>query len=379
MAAARRRALNAKVSRSRETAVDILDPREPAHEPELAHWLAVQRAYAFRPEQLPAGLRQEATGGLPSLGVPTLPVAERARILRVLAQAGVRLVPIASPRYPARLRRLTDPPPLLAIRGSVACLGMRAVAIVGARAASAYGLRMAQGLASDLARAGLLVLSGLARGIDARVHEAALEAGGLTTAFQACGPERVYPASHRRLADRIAASGSVVSELPVGTPPRAPYFPLRNRLISALSEAVVVVEARIRSGSLVTARHAADQGVDVFAVPGPVGPATSEGPHQLLRDGAGLAASSADVLRALGLEEAPLRAPAAAEPQDPRQRRVLVALREAPAATDALAVRLDLSPAAVGALLVGLEIDGHVQRDRDGSWAPTSPAATQKL
>lgn len=359
--------------------MDILDPREPAHEPELAHWLAVQRAYALRPEQLPGALREGSAGALASFGVPGLPAAEHARIRRVLVQTGVRLVPIASPRYPARLRRLPDPPPLLAVRGSVACLGMRAVAIVGARAASAYGLRMAKALATDLARAGLLVLSGLARGIDAGAHEAALDAGGLTAAFQACGPERVYPAAHRRLADRIAASGSVVSELPVGTPPRAPYFPLRNRLISALSEAVIVVEARIRSGTLVTARHAADQGVDVFAVPGPVGPATSEGPHQLLRDGAGLAASSADVLQALGLDEPPMHPAAAPEPPDPRQRRVLTALREAPAGADALAVRLELSPAAVGALLAALEIEGHVQRDRDGSWAPTSPAAHQKL
>jgi len=360
--------------------VEILDPREPAHEAELATWLAVQRAYALRPEHLPASLRAGAGEALSSAGVPSLASAERVRIRRVLVRAGVRLVPIASPRYPARLRRLPDPPPLLAVRGSVACLGMRAVAIVGARAATAYGRRMAQELAADLARAGLLVLSGLARGIDACAHEAALDAGGVTAAFQACGPEQVYPASHRGLAQRIAASGSVVSELPVGTPPRAPYFPLRNRLISALSEAVIVVEARIRSGTLVTARHAADQGVDVLAVPGPVGPATSEGPHQLLRDGAGLAASSADVLRALGMDEpAPSAACVGAEPTDPRERRVLAALREDPALADALAARLELTPAALGALLAALEIGGHVVRDRDGAWAPTSPGAGQKL
>ena len=142
-------------------------------------------------------------------------------------------------------------------------------------------------------------------GVDAAAHQGALEAGGLTVAFQACGPDRVYPAVHRRLADRITRAGAVVSELPPGTPPRAGHFPLRNRLISASCLVVVVVEARLRSGSLLTARHAADQGVDVYAVPGPITAPTSQGPNRLIQEGATPLLTAADILEPL-LQTLPL-------------------------------------------------------------------------
>ena len=194
-------------------------------------------------------------------------------------------------------------------RAPLAALAAPCVAIVGPRAPTAYGRVVARALARALASAGLVVVSGLARGVDAEAHEGALDAGGRTIAFQACGPERVYPAEHRRLAARIAASGAVVSELPPGTPPRAPHFPLRNRLISGLSLAVVVVEAREQSGTLVTARHAAEQGVDVLAVPGPIDAPTSRGTNRLLRDGAKPLLDVRDVLDAIGIRVQP---PAAA-------------------------------------------------------------------
>ncbi len=225
--------------------------------------------------------------------------ASSRRGARKLARIRARLLPFSSDAYPERLRRLVDAPPLLVVRGDPSVLRAPAVAIVGARAATHYGRTVARDLAATLARAGLVVVSGLAVGVDAAAHEGALEAGGLTVAFQACGPDRVYPAVHRRLADRIARAGAVVSELPPGTPPRSPHFPLRNRLISASSLAVVVVEARRRSGSLITARHAADQGVDVFAVPGPITAPTSQGPNRLIQDGAIPLLTPTDILEPL--------------------------------------------------------------------------------
>jgi len=351
--------------------VDVLDPRDgaAASRARLLGWLAVQRAFALAPQQIPEALREaplEAWLRLP--GVRAFSPREGAHVLGTLARHGVRALPLVSPAYPERLRRLSDAPALLLVRGTAALLGVRAVAIVGSRAATAYGLATARRLAFDLARAGLAVVSGLARGIDAAAHEGALEAGGATLAFQACGPERVYPAAHRRLAERIAAQGALVTEFPVGTPPLGAYFPLRNRLISALAEALVVVEGRERSGSLVTARLAGDQGVQVLAVPGPVDSPTSAGPHALIRDGARLVRDVRDVLGELGIEapEAPGPAPAP-QGRDPLVRAILAALRREPLARDALAARLARSPSELAAPLLELELAGRLREDRDGS------------
>jgi DNA processing protein len=244
---------------------------------------------------------------------------------------------------------------------------------VGARAATRYGLETAKRLATEFARAGLAVISGLARGIDAAAHEGALAAGGATLGFGACGPERVYPAEHQALAGRVIQRGALVTEFPVGTPPRAPYFPLRNRLISGLSEAVVVVEARIRSGSLTTARHAANQGVDVWAVPGELGRAGSQGPLLLLREGAGLVTEARDVLDALGLAStAPGSGGASlpgSPPKDPLMRRVWEQLLTEPRSHDELAVGLDLAAGPLASALTALELDGRVAKDRDGRWS----------
>jgi DNA processing protein len=352
--------------------LDVLDARDrdPGARARLLGWLAVQRAFALAPQAIPAALREvEALAPWLRLpGVAPVPAGEGERLLATLARLGVCAVPIASPLYPARLRRLPDAPALLLVRGTAALLCVRAVAIVGARAATAYGLATARRLAFDLARAGLAVVSGLARGIDAAAHEGALEAGGATLAFQACGPDRVYPPAHRRLAERIAAQGAVLTEFPPGTPPLAAYFPLRNRLIGALPEAVVVVEGRERSGSLVTARLAADQGVDVLAVPGPVDSPISAGPHALVRDGAQLVRDFRDVLEALGIDAPAAPPPARAPlPGDPLLRAILRVLRREPLTRDALAQRLARPPAALAAPLLELELAGRLREDRDGS------------
>ena len=349
----------------------VLDPRseDPADREALAAWLAIQRRYAFQPQEVAARLARDGDPHelCARVGVRPLGAREAERACRSLAARGVVLVPIRSGLYPARLRRLVDAPLVLAVRGLPALLVGRAVAIVGARAATVQGKATAARLAGELARAGVVVVSGLARGIDRAAHEGALEAGGFSIAFQACGPDQVYPAAHRALADRLAARGAVVSELPPGTPPRAPNFPLRNRLISALAEAVVVVEARVRSGSLVTARHAANQGVEVMAVPGAITSPASAGPHQLLRDGATLVESGTDVLAALGLEGAPAEGPAPAHGRSGGlHARIASALAAEPLRRDELETRLEAPRGAFAAALLELELDGTLAVDRDG-------------
>jgi DNA processing protein len=240
------------------------------------------------------------------------------------------------------------------------------VGIVGARAATVYGKHVAHRLAGELAEQGIIIVSGLARGVDAAAHLGALDAGGRTIAVQACGIDRIYPAEHRGLAERIAANGAVITELPLRTSPRAPHFPLRNRLISGLSVAIVVVEARERSGSLITANHAANQGRDVFAIPGPINAPTSRGTNLLLRDGAYVALGADEILRELGMEE---RAPAPRPPQAPATglaREILVALADEPASRDELSRRLGREPAQLALELVELELAGCVKGDRDG-------------
>lgn len=347
--------------------MDVLDAREGACHARLVAWLALQRHFAWKPQALPAGARSSAALTAPWAVAPVEPLgrAEAERTLALLARLGVAGVPIASPAYPERLRRLTDAPALLLVRGMPALLLVRGVAIVGARAPTEPGRATARRLASDLARAGLAIVSGLARGIDAAAHEGALEAGGATLAFQACGPERVYPAAHRRLAERIAAQGAVVTEFPPGTPPLPAYFPLRNRLISALAEAVIVVEARERSGSLVTARCAANQGVDVWAVPGPLDAPTSLGTNRLIQQGAGLLIEAADVLSDLDIVATPLRG-ASAEPGSALARKLLAALRQRALARDNLPLALGRPPSELAAALLELELAGLVQEDRDG-------------
>jgi DNA processing protein len=229
----------------------------------------------------------------------------RAAADQALDQAGrrgIQPVSILDPTYPQALTTIPDAPSVVWIRGNgeFSALAGRLVAIVGSRGASPYGLEVAERLGYDLAQAGVVVVSGLARGCDGAAHRGALAARGFTIAVLGSGPDVPYPPEHRDLYEQIVSTGAVLSELPPGTPPLPWHFPRRNRLISGLSRAVVVIEASNRSGSLITAGCAAEQGRDVMAVPGTVFGTRHTGSHALLRDGARLVQSAADILDELG-------------------------------------------------------------------------------
>ena len=337
---------------------------------EASDWLALQIAGALRAQETTALLREgagprEALARLQGATRPGDGALRRAEA--ALSRLGATLLPFGASGYPAKLANLEDAPPVLALRGEVDALGATAVGMVGSRAASAYGLHVARRVAGELAEAGVVVVSGLAFGVDAAAHEGALEAGGRSVAVQACGIDRVYPAAHRDLAARIAASGAVVTEFPIGMAPRPGFFPLRNRLISGLSAVLVVVEARERSGSLVTARHAAEQGVEVFAVPGPIDVPHHVGTNRLLRDGTAPLLDSQDVLAELSWPSTRRAAREGAGLSEPAAQ-ILAALRHASEDGDGLARRLGLAPAALATPLIELELRGLVARDRDGRW-----------
>lgn len=213
----------------------------------------------------------------------------------------MRCVYLDDPEFPQLLREIANPPTCFWTRGDLSLLGSTAVAVVGARAATRDGAEIAYQLAADLGRAGIVVVSGLARGIDAAAHRGALDAKGKTIAVLGTGIDRVYPAENKALHERIATEGLLVTEFDLGAPPELFHFPQRNRIISGLSRAVVVVEAREKSGSLITARLAADQGRDVMVVPGPTRSGQNRGGHALLRDGAKLVESAVDILQELGI------------------------------------------------------------------------------
>jgi DNA processing protein len=228
------------------------------------------------------------------------------RFRRELAARGLRFVARSADGFPPMLRAIHDPPPGLFVRGDagVGILRGPAVAVVGARACSGYGAEVARRLGRDLAAAGVAVVSGLARGVDARAHEGALEADGVTVAVLGCGIDRDYPAAHCDLAARIARRGLIVSEYAPGVEPAPWRFPARNRIIAGLAVATVVVEARERSGALITADFAMEEGREVFAVPGEITSSLSDGANALLRAGATPVCAVADVLESLGLEAA---------------------------------------------------------------------------
>jgi DNA processing protein len=255
------------------------------------------------------------------------------------------------------LRAIHDPPPGLYLRGEGATelLARPCVAIVGARACSGYGRAVARTLAQELAAAGVVVVSGLARGVDGEAHRGALAARGLTVAVLGCGIDRDYPAAHAELASRIRASGALVSEYGPGIEPAPWRFPARNRIIAGLSAATVVVEARERSGALITADFALEEGRDVFAVPGEITSSLSAGTNALLRLGATPLLGSRDVLELLGIDPSP---PLAAPEGDAAV--VLEWLREGPALADELVRITGLAAGAVAAALTELELTGHV-------------------
>ncbi len=338
---------------------DLLDPNNDEHRAALLAWLRLQSELGLKPQLAVELLDREGEQAL-------RPGSRREEAaISALRRCNAIALPLLSPAYPERLRALSDAAPLLFIQGNTSVLDRTTVAIVGARAASAGGLRAAREFARDVASTGVVIVSGLARGIDAAAHEGALEAGGQTVAVQACGPDRVYPREHRNLAERIVQKGAVVSELPPGTRPKPAFFPLRNRLISGLAKVVVVVEARKRSGSLITARHAADQGRDVMAVPGALAAPTSEGSNELIRDGAKAALGADDILHMLGLP--PHRRRRRKQPEVSREGRdILETLVREPLTRDQLGRALGRAPESLALELLQLELEGRVAEDRDG-------------
>jgi DNA processing protein len=281
---------------------------------------------------------------------------------------GLRLLCALDPEYPEGFRRLRDAPPALYVRGALAPVDSLGIAVVGARRPTAYGRAAAERLSRELAEAGVTVVSGLARGVDAVAHEAALGAGGRTVGILGSGFDRFYPREHQALADRMAGQGAVITEFPLASPPEAGHFPRRNRLIAALAAGVVVVEAAERSGALITAALAAEQGREVFAVPGSVFSLMSRGPHRLIKQGAAPVESASDVLESLGVFQDFFRR-AAARPAVPKSpagvspeaNTLWGALSLDPVHIDDLARRARLPVADAARELLTLELAGRVR------------------
>lgn len=374
-------------------------PNSPFSSP-AAHLLALHRACVHSPRSLSLLLRrygsaEAALAAAPEIASASLVPAHVAAALRQPDWHGVEndlswlghsadrfVLMVNADSYPEPLRQIPDPPVILFGRGSVEALRSRQVALVGSRRASGGGVRRAARLAATLSENGIAVTSGLAVGIDGSAHKSAVAAGGQTVAVLGSGVDRIYPRSHRHLAeDIVQAGGAVVSEFATGTPPLAQHFPQRNRIISGLSEAVVVVEASLNSGSLITARMAADQGREVMAVPGSPDNPLSRGSHSLLRDGAGLVESGIDILQALGVEpQAPCQGDqvrreqgqeaGAAEPGGLSSplKSLLYALDYGTASVESLAGRCRLTVGEVSSMLFELERRGYVALQLDGSY-----------
>jgi DNA processing protein len=328
---------------------------------------------------LSAGPRDWASHGLDAAACAAIRRPDAAAITRGenwLCAPGRQLVGWRDPDYPPLLRRISGPPAMLFVAGDASLLWRPAVAVVGSRAATAGGCANAASFAKALAGAGLCVASGLAAGIDAAAHTAALEANGITVAVLGTGPDIAYPPRHRHLLERVSGEGAVVSEHLPGTLPLKQHFPSRNRILAGLSLGTLVVEAAERSGALITARLAADVGREVFAVPGSIHNPMARGCHRLIREGATLVESpdevlavlaplAADLARALrGELGVPIQsAGAASEParlSDPEYNRLWQALGYDPTGMDELAERSGLTTAALSSMLLALELEGLV-------------------
>ncbi len=301
-----------------------------------------------------------------------------------LDQPGHALVTLADPRYPPLLRQIADPPPILYVVGDPEVLSQAQLAMVGSRNPTPGGAQTAYDFARHLAADGLVITSGLALGIDSACHRGALDGGGLTVAVAGTGLDLVYPGRHRDLAHRIAREGALVSEYPLGTSPRPGNFPRRNRIISGLALGTLVMEAAAGSGSLITARLAVEQGREVLAVPGSIHNPLARGCHALIRQGARLVETAADVLEELApllpgptaLDRANAAATMPAAPAEPDQpdlnpeyRTLLEHMGHDPVAVDTLVERSGLTPEAVSSMLLLLELQGHVAPLSAGRYA----------
>jgi DNA protecting protein DprA len=323
------------------------------------------RALAALPALAAAGGRR---GGV---RIPT--EAEAEAELAQLSRLGARMLVCGDRGYPARLATIEDPPATVSVIGDGALFSRRGIAIVGSRNASVNGRRLAERLAADLGKAGFVIVSGLARGIDGAAHAAALATG--TIAVVAGGIDVVYPQEHVTLHAAISRQGAVVAEMPPGANPQARHFPRRNRIIAGLAEAVLVVEAAMRSGSLITARFALEQGREVFAVPGSPLDSRSQGSNDLIRQGATLTETADDVLRVLGgaattsrreTPIAPVVPPGAPgddpDPDDAARQRLAEALSPSPVPIDDLIRLCRLPPAVIASILLEWELAGRIER-----------------
>ena len=358
-------------------------PTPDQHATPIADWLRLEQAAGVGRRSVHALLAVFGTPGAilragpQALGAHVTPAQARAicapvtpalaalidATLAWLAAPDHHLVTCHDPRYPPALAEIPDPPLLLYVSGRVELLAQPMVAVVGSRNASVQGRVDAESFAAALSGAGLCVVSGLALGIDTAAHEGALRGAGSTIAVVGTGLDRVYPARNRALAHRIAAQGCIVSEYPLGMPPLAANFPRRNRIISGLAAGVLVIEAAAQSGSLITAQLAAEQGREVFALPGSIHSALTKGCHRLIREGAQLVETVDDVLMAMRLSPlAGLPQVDAAAPASEDDAILLDALGHEPVALDELLARLALDPGMLGARLLELELAGVVTR-----------------
>ena len=350
---------------------------------ELAAWVVLHHAPGLGPQLALQQVQAQGSAVAALERLREVPPSARTRSwLRADAEAvaegalawaaapGHNLLVLVDPLYPRLLRPLVDPPLVLYVSGELSACSRQQVALVGSRRPTGAGLHITTRLAMALCRAGLAVTAGLASGIDGSAHRGALQAGGCTLAVLGSGLERVYPRTHIGLArDLVAAGGALLSELPLQAPPLPGHFPRRNRLISGLSLGVVVVEASLRSGSLITARHALDQGRELFAVPGSIHNPVSRGCHRLLRQGAALVESIADILEGLGMEMvSDVVERQAAEELPGSVKAFLDTLDFGPVVPEALLRTSGLTTAEISSMLVDLEIRGYVCSQNDGSY-----------
>jgi DNA processing protein len=306
-----------------------------------------------------AGLDERSTAAIVAQRPNISPEAEMER----LARQGVSAITWNDDAYPPRLKEIFDLPPVLYIRGELTNADEWAVSVVGTRRPTAYGRQVAEHLTSDLAVQGITIVSGLARGIDAIAHRAALERGGRTVAVMACGLDIVYPPEHLKLAQEVREAGALVSDYPLGTQPRGEYFPRRNRIMSGLSLGVLVVEGDVKSGAMITAGLALEQNREVFAVPGSVFSPQSRGTHRLLQEGAKLVQNAQDVLEELNLTMVPQQLEMKTLiPADDTEQKLLRHISTEPIHIDEVRRRSGLPIATVSSALAMLELKGLVRQ-----------------
>lgn len=320
-----------------------------------------------RKEWIGLGLKQSQADSL--LNADKL--RESAEIIKLAEKKGIRIIPLDDEEYPELLRYIHDPPLVLYVKGVIPRgLGF---GVVGSRKATGYGMNTAFRLASELAEEGFIIVSGMARGIDTAAHTGALHAGGQTIAVLGCGPDRAYPPENRGLMERIARNGAVVSEYPPGVEPQTYHFPVRNRVISGISIGILVVEASQKSGSLITAQAALEQGRDVFAIPGNINHHNSMGTNRLIREGAKLVLSTEDILEEIpwSLSALPTygkNAVSGAEPLTHEESRILQVLKAEDLYHDQIAERTGIQHHTLFAVLLRLEIKGLVRKDLTGRY-----------